>query len=1242
MSFNDRSGLAPSADTTEKLHTYEKRYLEQVIQECGTLHTEGVDRVTAPLTDVFVMLEALKIPPREIKTDVPPTSEQDQEMGLKERIATALGSHLPKGEKGVDLRPPPSPVPLPEILQRHRHLVILGDPGSGKTTTLQCVALCFAEKHLAREKLGLNEARVPVRGDLRSYDSTEPLGEFLVKAVAALGLFDPVSAQSSQEIAKALLRNWLSEGRLAVLLDGLDEVPEGRRATVAEAIVRFARTNEGQSCRVVVATRIAGYRTIGELGKPFYHYTIRPFAGPEDALPYVSGWLRILVGANTEEDVRDEAWAMLNEMGQRNSLQKVVGNPLLLRLAVTLYTENGELTKNRAELYRRFVDEVLEKRERARGIADTCWTRQQIERSLEAVAWALQNEGQKTVSQLAKVAEQEMTGLPDFQALVSYLRERLGLLVTYGYEQGELVSFRHLTFREFFVARRLARAWEVDQKQTWRFLRPRLHHLDWREPILLLAGMIGSTEATKLARRIRNARSPYESELHRDLLLAATISSQSLPETSDFEHIADALLLLFDRARMNLWYIWTAIAWCLLTLCVAPYFTSQYLKALSLPWWVIVALTSLGLLYCFLVVIIADLISSRLIRRARGKGGYEGLRAQIDEALIALGRQRPELMISQMRKRLLHGSPILWPRAARILKALDATDAQITDHLVNVLCDVSHATMIDERLEEGFDNGKLKDLWDGLVWAAVVFLRYLRHLGRGAIAAAAESLGELGDCRPEVIEALLVTAKQALRPQTMWTSYSPKLHQEAVQALGKLRVSDGRVLDLLVEGLGSQLYRVDRSAISGLVVLHTLEPETVENALLSSLASDNERRAESAARALSHLSCSERTVTIWREMLTHQDPWVCAIAARKLQKENLVSSGTLVTQLSNLDYSATWERLYLIEGLGEARNLSASVLSALVEELANMKWSREYYREGRVFYTERWLAREAAMALVSLGQRNIAIVGPALVRTLQNENAFSQEMAAWALGELGYDVPEAVVALERVMDSNTKYCASAPALSRLEEQKMFAWLAAAAALGKLGRASCETVFALLIELQFKEHVVKRSAATALGKLGQADHQIRRALEQATLVPDPQVMEAAVLSLQNLGYEGITVVRKLLTSKHATTADGAHRLLEQLVAQQTEAQVERLSTDLLLPHRDGADVMAKKSPVSRRHAAISVLVSTFLGLVSNIAASILQELFRLNIDPVPMVITIAVFAVSLVVMIGWAWRTGETG
>jgi HEAT repeat protein len=76
-----------------------------------------------------------------------------------------------------------------------------------------------------------------------------------------------------------------------------------------------------------------------------------------------------------------------------------------------------------------------------------------------------------------------------------------------------------------------------------------LHHPAWREPILLLAGMLDEQAATELISAIwKQAHSPYEWELHRDLLLASAVAASAPAVRSEvLRDLADAgVRLLFD------------------------------------------------------------------------------------------------------------------------------------------------------------------------------------------------------------------------------------------------------------------------------------------------------------------------------------------------------------------------------------------------------------------------------------------------------------------------------------------------------------------------------------------------------------------------------------------------------------------------------------------------------------------------------------------------------------------------
>lgn len=130
-----------------------------------------------------------------------------------------------------------------------RSLLILGEPGSGKSVLL---------RRLARDLLDRSgpEEPVPVLLDLAGWtDDGRPFVDWLASAD---GL-----RRSYRSIGDAQLRTWLRDGRLTLLLDGLDEVQIEHRAACATALNAFvAGEGGGAPGGLAVCSRIEEYRAV--------------------------------------------------------------------------------------------------------------------------------------------------------------------------------------------------------------------------------------------------------------------------------------------------------------------------------------------------------------------------------------------------------------------------------------------------------------------------------------------------------------------------------------------------------------------------------------------------------------------------------------------------------------------------------------------------------------------------------------------------------------------------------------------------------------------------------------------------------------------------------------------------------------------------------------------------------------------------------------------------------------------
>ncbi|MEL7072394.1 MAG: NACHT domain-containing protein, partial [Cyanobacteria bacterium J06581_3] len=121
-----------------------------------------------------------------------------------------------------------------------RSLLILGEPGAGKTTTLLT---------LARDLISQTDERhrIPAIFNLSSWTGGE-IAPWLVSEL-----------NSKYQIPKNIGTSWVEEQQLLLLLDGLDEVRLDRRKDCAIAINQF---HQDYGPELVVCCRIKDYEAL--------------------------------------------------------------------------------------------------------------------------------------------------------------------------------------------------------------------------------------------------------------------------------------------------------------------------------------------------------------------------------------------------------------------------------------------------------------------------------------------------------------------------------------------------------------------------------------------------------------------------------------------------------------------------------------------------------------------------------------------------------------------------------------------------------------------------------------------------------------------------------------------------------------------------------------------------------------------------------------------------------------------
>ncbi|MCG3208380.1 MAG: Hercynine oxygenase [Anaerolineae bacterium] len=531
------------------------RYLAHIIEANRRLQLQGIrsagELISIELEQVYITLTATI---RQRRADV-------DEAWLKESAGLAPGESRRRVAAGGDDL---TAVPVQQALANHAWLVVLGDPGCGKTTLLRYLALTYArdwagESGLVKRRLNLAERRLPILLPLRDF------ARHLAKNHPDPGLDGPVllldylrTFFKNQGIAlpDSFFADRLQAGECAVLLDGLDEVADlPTRYRIARIIERFTTAyektidnltqTESKNNRYVVTSRLVGYTNSARLGVDYAVTRVRDFSD-RDIENFVTHWnLAVeltlarsagsgLTAAEAESEARRRAArqseTLLTAINSNERVRELAVNPLLLTVIALVQRYRAQLPERRTELYEEAIEVLLGQWDVAKGLPEQNHV---VGRALDAgdrrsllepLALTMMEQQwreieadelkQQLARQFATMMSDKREVAKAVAAFVRLISERSGLLVERGYG---VVSFSHLTFQEHLAARAVA-----DLDDYLDYTLARLDDSWWREVILLEAGYLstqGKKRVTALIRAIMDQRT--EPVLFHNLVLAA-------------------------------------------------------------------------------------------------------------------------------------------------------------------------------------------------------------------------------------------------------------------------------------------------------------------------------------------------------------------------------------------------------------------------------------------------------------------------------------------------------------------------------------------------------------------------------------------------------------------------------------------------------------------------------------------------------------------------------------------------
>ena len=148
---------------------------------------------------------------------------------------------------------------------------------------------------------------------------------------------------------------FLTQGRVLVLLDGLDEVRESDNSRVLNQIQAFA--NQFRKNPFIITCRIAAK------GYTFEQFTEVEVADFDDGQieTFASKWFQA-----KQDTVKAETF--MGRLQQDKGIRELATSPILLTLLCLVFEESGAFPANRSELYKEGLDVLLKKWDVKRNI----------------------------------------------------------------------------------------------------------------------------------------------------------------------------------------------------------------------------------------------------------------------------------------------------------------------------------------------------------------------------------------------------------------------------------------------------------------------------------------------------------------------------------------------------------------------------------------------------------------------------------------------------------------------------------------------------------------------------------------------------------------------------------------------------------------------------------------------------------------------------------------------------------
>ncbi|QSV65480.1 MAG: NACHT domain-containing protein [Dolichospermum sp. DL01] len=356
------------------------------------------------------------------------------------------------------------------IANQCQYLMILGQPGAGKSTFLRKIGL----ETLKGNSKQIRGEYIPVLIGLKQFAGNE---------VNILNIIanEFLSCQLPQ--AEAFTHQLLNQGKLLLLFDGLDEVPNKNFELVIDKIQKFVKKYKRN--KFVISCRTAAYR---QKFNDFNEFIIADF-DDQQIQEFINNWFYSEV--DKKSGTADKCW---NKIKSEEATRELARTPLLLTFLCLEYDESQDLPKKKATLYGNALDILLRRWASEKRLPYEPIYRQ-LGIDLEKIMLAEIAYHNFAVDKLFFSQQEVLNQIQKFLSNNDNAPKNLDtgkILDAITIEQGILVerardvySFSHLTLQEYLTAQYID-----DHRLVEKLVTEHLTDERWKEVFLLVAGVM--------------------------------------------------------------------------------------------------------------------------------------------------------------------------------------------------------------------------------------------------------------------------------------------------------------------------------------------------------------------------------------------------------------------------------------------------------------------------------------------------------------------------------------------------------------------------------------------------------------------------------------------------------------------------------------------------------------------------------------------------------------------------------